>query len=178
MCGIAHGMSQAPSSRPSSALSIIALVSIFLCWPLGFILSIVAFIKHKGDHGTEARTIALIAFILNFALMIPMTGIMAAIAIPNFVKFGCRSKMSEAKGNLKALYVAEESYRAEYGGYSPDQAVIQFTPTGAKLRYQYTILEATKETFRAEARGTGEMARDLWVIDNNNNLQQLQDGCE
>ena len=43
--------------------------------------------------------------------------ILAAIAIPNFVKFQCRSKQSEAKTNLKALYVAYQGYHSEYDLY-------------------------------------------------------------
>ena len=32
-----------------------------------------------------------------------MRPLLAAIAFPNFVKFQCRSKQSESKGNLKAV---------------------------------------------------------------------------
>lgn len=41
-------------------------------------------------------------------------------AEPRVVKLPCRSKQSEARGNLKALYVASESYRAENERFTSD----------------------------------------------------------
>jgi type IV pilus assembly protein PilA len=55
--------------------------------------------------------------LIELMIVVAIIGILAAIAIPNFVKFQCRSKQSEAKGNMKALYVAQESYRAEFDTY-------------------------------------------------------------
>ena len=57
--------------------------------------------------------------LIELMIVVAIIGILAAIAIPNFVKFQCRSKQSEAKTNLKALYVAEEAYRGEYDLYVP-----------------------------------------------------------
>src|SRR5688500_8075870 len=45
-------------------------------------------------------------------------GILAAIAIPNFIKFQSRSKQSECKARLKAVYTAERSVFAEKDLYS------------------------------------------------------------
>jgi type II secretory pathway pseudopilin PulG len=55
-------------------------------------------------------------------------GLMAAIAIPNFIKFSCRAKQSEAKSNLKAAFVAQMSYHAEYGQFGSIQQT-GFAPT-------------------------------------------------
>jgi type IV pilus assembly protein PilA len=49
--------------------------------------------------------------------VVAIIGILAAIAIPNFLKFQLRSKTGEAKTNLAALRTAEEGYFAEYGVY-------------------------------------------------------------
>jgi type IV pilus assembly protein PilA len=168
---------QSSSAEPSILLPIMALVFFVLFWPIGVILSIVAIVKYQGAKGTTARTLAIVALVVNVLLPIPVCGVVAAIAVPNFVKFQCRSKQSEAKGNLKALYVAEESHRAEVDAYDGDVATIGFTPRGEKLRYTYTILEATKDSFRAEARGTGEMAGDVWVIDHHNQLVNVENVC-
>ena len=51
-------------------------------------------------------------------IVVAIIGILAMIAIPNFIKFQCRAKQSEAKGNLKALFQAQKSYFAEYDEYS------------------------------------------------------------
>jgi type IV pilus assembly protein PilA len=171
-------MSQSPQSpAPTSALAIVALVCVFVCWPVGLILSIVALVRISGSNGAlGGKTIAIVALCLN-VLIVPMVGVMAAIAIPNFVKFQCRSKQSEARGNLKALYVAEEAYRAAQDKYSADLGALQFQPRGAKIRYQYSVLSTTAASFVAEARGVGEMTGDLWRIDEHNNLVNVESKC-
>jgi type IV pilus assembly protein PilA len=166
------------SAEPPITLPVLALVFFVVFWPIGFVLAIVSIVKFQSARGTTARTLAIVALVMNILLPIPMCGILAAIAVPNFVKFQCRSKQSEAKGNLKALYVAEESSRADVDTYSTDPRAIEFTPRGQKLRYTYTILSATKDAFSAEARGTGDMDGDLWTIDEKNALTNVSNSCE
>ncbi|MFC1609577.1 type IV pilin protein [Myxococcota bacterium] len=48
---------------------------------------------------------------------VAVIGILAAIAIPNFLKFQARAKQSEAKSNLKAVFTALKAYYAEHGRY-------------------------------------------------------------
>jgi type IV pilus assembly protein PilA len=50
-------------------------------------------------------------------IVVAIIGILAAIAIPNFIKFQLRSKAGEGKVNLAAIRTAEESYFAEAGTY-------------------------------------------------------------
>ncbi len=45
-------------------------------------------------------------------------GILAAIAIPDFVKFQARAKCSESKTNLGALYTLQTKYYGEYDTYA------------------------------------------------------------
>ena len=55
--------------------------------------------------------------LIELMIVVAIIGILAAIAIPNFLKFQLRSKTGEAKTNLAALRTAEEGYFAEYGVY-------------------------------------------------------------
>lgn len=176
-------MSNAPNTsatpageRPSVVLPIIALVSFFFCFPLGTILSIVAFVKTNKYPGTDARTLSIVALCGN-VLVVPMIGIMAAIAIPNFVKFQCRSKQSEAKGNLRAIASAQEAYRLETNKYSPDLKAIGFSPMGAKVRYEYVIVQVAKDQYVAEARGTGDMQGDVWRVDQTRTPVNVANAC-
>src|SRR5687768_1358987 len=47
-------------------------------------------------------------------------GTLAAIAIPNFIKFQARSKQSECKARLRAAFTAEKAFFAERDQYSSD----------------------------------------------------------
>jgi len=67
---------------------------------------------------------------------VAIIGILAAIAIPNFMRFQAKSRQGEAKANLGAIYTAIESFRNEYGTYTTDLSVIGWLPSGAP-RYNY-----------------------------------------
>lgn len=169
---------QAQGKPPVSILAVLALALAFLCMPVGLVLAIIALVRiNKSGGRLGGKTIAIVALVLNLVLVPTCGGIYAAIAIPNFIKFQCRSKQSEARSNLKALFVAEEMFKAEHQGYSPDLAAIGFSPMGERLRYDYVIVSADPQSFRAEARGKDDMAGDVWAITAANDLQSVQDKC-
>ncbi len=55
--------------------------------------------------------------LIELMIVVAIIGILAAIAIPNFLRFQLKAKSSEGKTNLAAIRTAEESYFAEYGAY-------------------------------------------------------------
>lgn len=60
------------------------------------------------------------------------------IAVPNFVKFGARSKQSEVKSNLKSVFTAEKSYFAENDVYDERIDAVGFAPERGN-RYTYVL---------------------------------------
>jgi type IV pilus assembly protein PilA len=55
--------------------------------------------------------------LIELMIVVAIIGILAAIAIPNFLRFQLKSKSSEGKVNIAAIRTAEESYLAEFGSY-------------------------------------------------------------
>jgi type IV pilus assembly protein PilA len=55
--------------------------------------------------------------LIELMIVVAIIGILAAIAIPNFMKFQAKAKQSEAKGNLKAIFTAKKSFFAESNTY-------------------------------------------------------------
>lgn len=71
-------------------------------------------------------------------IVVAIIGILASIAIPNFMKFQARSKQTEVKANLKALYVSQQAYMQATSHYSTSPVVIGFAPE-RNNRYAYYL---------------------------------------
>ena len=63
--------------------------------------------------------------LIELMIVVAIIGILAAIAIPNFMRYQLRSKASERKTNLEAIFKAEEALRQ-----SDRQVVAGVTTTG------------------------------------------------
>lgn len=77
--------------------------------------------------------------LIELMIVVAIIGILAAIAIPNFVRFQARSKQSEAKVNLKSSFTAEKAYFAEKDTYSNFGNLIGFAPEQGN-RYRYEMI--------------------------------------
>ena len=123
--------------------------------------------------------------LIELMIVVAIIGILAAIAIPNFGKFQCKSKQTEAKSNLKLIQVAEEAYRAENDSYlvaGAAQLNIISVIFSGKLRYTYSITGPNPKTSVVGAAvGNPEMLNDLWKIEITNTtaaVTNLVDGCQ
>jgi type IV pilus assembly protein PilA len=56
--------------------------------------------------------------LIELMIVVAIIGILAAIAIPNFMRFQARSKQAEAKQNLKGIYTAKKSHYAGFNTYA------------------------------------------------------------
>ncbi|HNL89749.1 MAG TPA: prepilin-type N-terminal cleavage/methylation domain-containing protein [Nitrospira sp.] len=74
--------------------------------------------------------------LIELMIVVAIIGILAAIAIPNFLRYQAKSRQSEAKTNLGAIFVAETAYLSEnsrYGSFSE----IGYALAGNTNRYTY-----------------------------------------
>ena len=73
--------------------------------------------------------------LIELMIVVAIIGILAAIAIPNFLKFQLKAKTSEGKTNLAAIRTAEESVFAEYGAYVSAPMSPNTTPSSTKQAF-------------------------------------------
>ncbi|MDT7043543.1 type IV pilin protein [Candidatus Nitronereus thalassa] len=122
-------------------------------------------------------------------IVVAIIGILAAIAIPNFMRYQARAKQSEAKSNLVAIHTGEIAYFAENNSYIDDFNAIGFAVTGSSQRYYYELGNTSSGTlppgctastldnvstsgFTAVAIGNidGDPTCDVWTIDEGKTL--------
>jgi type IV pilus assembly protein PilA len=74
--------------------------------------------------------------LIELMIVVAIIGILAAIAIPNFLRYQAKSRQSEAKTNLGAIFVAETAYFSEQSRYGSFQEV-GYALAGTTNRYTY-----------------------------------------
>jgi type IV pilus assembly protein PilA len=91
--------------------------------------------------------------LIELMIVVAIIGILAAIAIPNFIKFQARSKQSEAKANLKAMFTAEKAFFQEKDRFSALVGEVGFAPE-RNNRYAYYVASAALFDNRTDTTAT------------------------
>ena len=97
--------------------------------------------------------------LIELMIVVAIIGILAAIAIPNFLKFQLKAKTSEGKTNLAAIRTAQESYYSEFGEYVSATA----SPAGGNIgsaKTSYSATDASTLGFDL----LGWSPRDSWLF--------------
>ncbi|MDY7033105.1 MAG: prepilin-type N-terminal cleavage/methylation domain-containing protein [Thermodesulfobacteriota bacterium] len=132
--------------------------------------------------------------LIELMIVVAIIGILAAIAIPNFVNYQRRAKTSEARTNLGAIRTSEEAYAStadtylacaanpaaipgvnkatwdSAGGETVGWVDIGYEPKG-DIYYQYEATSASNTTFTASAEGNldGDAICSRYIIDQDGN---------
>ena len=88
--------------------------------------------------------------LIELMIVVAIIGILAAIAIPNFLQYQMKSRQSEAKTNLQAIKTSEVSFQAERGCYVGVTAEVgEPIPVAGTKSAPYTWLSGTPPTLPA-----------------------------
>jgi type IV pilus assembly protein PilE len=117
--------------------------------------------------------------LIELMIVVVIIGILAALAIPRFMKASAKSKTTEAQLILKQIYTMERSYKQQFDEYSDDLVAIGVEiPPNAK--YTYTIESADATSFLAQADWAApglddDDTPDTWTIDEDGTISHTSD---
>ncbi len=125
--------------------------------------------------------------LIELMIVVVIIGLLAAMAIPRFMRVTTKSKQSEAKLVLKQIYTNERAYRqAGIAYFLPAAAASAANPfafrdiiieIGGTALYTYTIA-GDANTFTATATSSvldDDPAPDIWQIDQIGRLTPVSD---
>ncbi|MCA2979764.1 MAG: hypothetical protein INH41_11770 [Myxococcaceae bacterium] len=96
-------------------------------------------------------------------LVVAIIGILAAVALPNFIRFQAKGKQSEAGINLKAVFTAQKASFSHLNGFWSDVSAIGFSVERGN-RYLYD-LGPTSTTVEGGSEGTcGNLVVDRTMV--------------
>ena len=85
--------------------------------------------------------------LVELMIVVAIIGILAAIAVPNFVKFQARAKQSEAKTSLRAYFTAQKHYFSEADEFTTHLGSLSFIPErGNRYAYRSTLVPGAWST--------------------------------
>ena len=111
--------------------------------------------------------------LLGMEIVVVIIGILATLAYPSLEGYLQRSKQTEAKVGLSAVYTAQKIYFAINQTYADSLSNLDVQlETGGSSRYSIT-LTGSSSSFTATAKGNldDDAVLDIWTIDQNKTLQ-------
>ncbi|MCA1829399.1 MAG: prepilin-type N-terminal cleavage/methylation domain-containing protein [Myxococcales bacterium] len=103
--------------------------------------------------------------LIELMIVVAIIGILAAIAIPNFIKFQARSKQSEAKANMKAIFTAEKAFFQEKDRFSSLTGEVGFEPERNNRYAYYLTMTATNSEDRTTSQITSHTDDNAIKVD-------------
>lgn len=115
-------------------------------------------------------------------VVLVIIGILLLLALPNLMPLISKAKSTEAQLQLSHIYNSQTTYRYMYSKYSSDLSEIDFEAPktvneDGRANYQYEILSATNNSFKARATAItdfdGDGVFNVWEIDEKGTPKQI-----
>lgn len=115
--------------------------------------------------------------LIELMIVVAIIGILAAIAIPNFMRYQARAKQAEAKENLSAIYTSQTVFHGENNRYASTVLSLDWAALGNSKRYVYSVTSSSITNFVATATGNidNDPDPDVWTIDQDKTLINTTD---
>jgi len=112
--------------------------------------------------------------LIELMIVVAIIGIIATIAIPNFLMYQAKTKQTEAKTNLGIIFSAQITYFGENNTFATSTGDLGWIPIGT-TRYSYSVIGAGPTNFTARATGNidTDTTIDVWEINENKDLEVL-----
>jgi type IV pilus assembly protein PilE len=110
--------------------------------------------------------------LIELALVLTITAILAGLAIVTYGKYADKARMTQAQTALKHLQKTQLIYFSENGVYADNVVLLDFEPTKYNYYTVSVVLDNTGYDFTGYATGTGAMTGDLWFIDKEGDPKQ------
>jgi type IV pilus assembly protein PilA len=104
------------------------------------------FLQHLNNNKSEKGFT-----LVELLVVIIIIGILAAIALPNFLSQGAKAKQTEAKQNVGLVNRVQTAYRSENSGFATTfdtlaTGTLAGTTTASTTNYAYTLTPTTDST--------------------------------
>ena len=119
---------------------------------------------------------------IEIATALLLVSIVVGLTLPEFGRFKCLAKQSEAKFEVMRIVAAAQLFKTEHGHYPKLQELIDSGRVKMKQRhYDYEISAPTDNSnvyVLAIGRAGSQVEGDKWRVDARQNLEHLQEACK
>jgi prepilin-type N-terminal cleavage/methylation domain-containing protein len=93
--------------------------------------------------------------LIELLIVVAIIGILAAIAVPNFLNAQTRAKIARTNGDLRALAVAIQAYQVDNNAFPPNYSHLTVHLTELTTPVSYISTVGFQDVFKAEQGDTG-----------------------